>query len=99
MGELVCNLQCAFGNEVRLDYGTGHETSLIVFFFCVYKLGLITTEDLKAFILSSFVSYVRTVRKLQMTYMLEPAGSHGVWGLDDYHCLVFLFGAAQVYDE
>lgn len=96
--ELAPYIGDLFGNPTRIDYGTGHELNFAVFFLLLSKIGVLSDSkaDLSALVTKGFVSYIRVMRKLQTVYMLEPAGSHGVWGLDDYHCLLFLWGSAQL---
>uniref|UniRef100_G3MTD2 Serine/threonine-protein phosphatase 2A activator n=2 Tax=Amblyomma TaxID=6942 RepID=G3MTD2_AMBMU len=97
--EIVPYFRVSFGDMTRIDYGTGHEMNFAMFLYCLFKVGAWTEEDSQAAILAVFHRYLELVRRLQLEYRLEPAGSHGVWSLDDYQFLPFVWGSAQLIGQ
>lgn len=110
------------GNSTRIDYGSGHEMSFIMFMYCLFRVGALDCNlsddrfvvwcdivkflwfnyviyfsffDRIAVVTKIFKRYLDIVRKLQTFYNMEPAGSHGVWSLDDFQFIPFLWGSSQ----
>lgn len=72
-------LHDSFGNSTRIDYGTGHEMAFVMFLACLFHSQVLhINQDVAATGLLVFSKYMDLVRKLQLTYRMEPAGSQGV---------------------
>lgn len=84
-----------------MDYGTGHEASFGLFLLCLTLIRFLEprVEDERDLVLVVVLRYMKLAWRLQDIYNLEPAGSHGVWGLDDYCFLPYIFGSAQLRGE
>ncbi|KAK3332148.1 hypothetical protein B0T19DRAFT_414888 [Cercophora scortea] len=110
LDELRAYFLGGFGSAQRLDYGTGHELSFVAFLGCLWKLGYFKEMSATAaaandmppdeterwIVLGVIEPYLKVIRRLILTYTLEPAGSHGVWGLDDHFFIPYIFGSAQL---
>lgn len=96
VAELSAYWTRSFGDPTRIDYGSGHEAMFVVLMYSLHTLNVLTDEDVPALVLLVFKRYLHVTRRLQLRYMLEPAGSRGVWGLDDYSFLPFLWGSSQL---
>ncbi|XP_069093151.1 serine/threonine-protein phosphatase 2A activator isoform X3 [Pleurodeles waltl] len=97
--EVALYLKESVGNSTRIDYGTGHEAAFAAFLCCLCKIGVLKADDQLAIVFRLFNRYLEVMRKLQKTYRMEPAGSQGVWGLDDFQFLPFIWGSAQLIDH
>ena len=81
-----------FGNQHRLYYRTGHEMNFLLTLI-LYKAGYYFEEDFAYVSIEKFYKYILIARKLQLDYILEPAGIRTVW-FREYQFYPFIFWAA-----
>uniref|UniRef100_A0A3B0N751 Serine/threonine-protein phosphatase 2A activator n=1 Tax=Theileria annulata TaxID=5874 RepID=A0A3B0N751_THEAN len=86
----------SFGNNIRLDFGTGHELEFIYFLMILFSNNFIKQQQFDSLVLILLNKYFELCRKIIERYTLEPAGTKGVWGIDDYQFLPFIFGSSQL---
>lgn len=54
----------SFGNNERVDYGTGHELNFLVFLYCMCKIGVYSVNDYTVLINIIFQRYLELMRRI-----------------------------------
>jgi Phosphotyrosyl phosphate activator (PTPA) protein len=67
----------AFGNDTRIDYGTGHEMSFLFFLCCLFKIGAFESTDKTAVVTKVFKRFaiITLVRCNKFTWCLSVIGT------------------------
>lgn len=94
--ELAPYLCQSLGDPQRIDYGTGHEMAFVMLLCCLWRLNAFSGNSLPHVALTVMYRYLKLVQKLQLRYCMEPAGSHGVWSLDDHQFIPYYWGSGQL---
>ncbi|CAD8142886.1 unnamed protein product [Paramecium pentaurelia] len=90
--ELRTYLQYSFCNKEM-----GQEMNYNSSSFNFLDLGIDNEKDCEGIVRLAFYGNLNINSiKVQMTYMLEQTGTHGVWGLGHYQLLPFAFGATKL---
>lgn len=85
-------LNNSFGNKIRFDYGTGHEINFLCFLYVASRLSLVALDEMHQI----WKKYFQVIREFIFKFNIEPAGSNGIFAIDDYSFLPFYFGSAEL---
>lgn len=100
-------LKNSFGNKIRMDFGTGHELNFLCYLYTQVienkhqnniNENIIGSLDLRK-IKSYVCEYSRIIRFFIKKFNVEAAGSRGVWSIDDYQLLPYLFGSSENFEK
>jgi serine/threonine-protein phosphatase 2A activator len=89
----------SFGNPNLVDFGTGHEFCFLAFLSSLFFARFLADRDMASVVFDIFWAYWDVVIAILTKYRLEPAGTQGAWGLNDFVMLPFLFGSAQLVGQ
>ncbi|GAA6025379.1 hypothetical protein JCM11491_002697 [Sporobolomyces phaffii] len=80
--ELTFHLLRAFGSVSRLDYGTGHELSFVLYLVALRLASILAADDSPAVVAHVWTRYWTATGLVRDQFQLDVAGRRGVWKRD-----------------